>query len=101
MRGTTKDRLSSRGKSALALLITEELESDHEAHVRRHLAEQLAGVLGLRFTGVRHGRQLDETDIYVIPDATLVTPQPGIRSDQDLYGGVVARPFMASKAISH
>ncbi|SER54528.1 DUF3182 family protein [Halopseudomonas bauzanensis] len=95
------DRLSSPGKSALALLITEELESDHEAHVRRHLAEQLAGVLGLRFTGVRHGRQLDETDIYVIPDATLVTPQPGIRSDQDLYGGVVARPFMASKAISH
>lgn len=95
------DRLTSPGKSALALLITGESESDHEAHVRRHLAEQLAGVLGLRFAGVRHGMRLDETDTYVIPDATLTTPQPGIRSDQDLYGGVVDQPFMASKAISH
>src|SRR5690606_41498896 len=97
MRGTTMDRLSSPGKSALALLITEELESDHEAHVRRHLAEQLAGVLGLRFTGVRHGRQLDETDIYVIPAATPVTPQPGIRSVPDLSGAEVARPVLVRK----
>lgn len=95
------DRLTSPGKSSIVLLATGEPESDHEAHVRRHLAEQLAGVLGLRFAGVRHGSRLDETDTYVIPDATLVAPQPSISCDQDLYGGVVDQPFMASKAISH
>ncbi|WP_285276179.1 DUF3182 family protein [Halopseudomonas bauzanensis] len=95
------DSLTSPGKSALVLLVTGPSESDHEAHVRRHLAAQLASALGLPFAGVRQGMRVDEADTYIIPDATLTTPQPGIRSDQDLYGGVVAQPFMASKAISH
>ncbi len=85
---------------AVVLLQTGQAVSAHERHVHRHLAMKIAELLGMPFAGVRQGCHAAPQQ-YVVPDATLIAPQPAIRSDADLYGGVVSQPFMAGKAISH
>lgn len=87
-------------RTAVALLQTGPPGSEHERRVHLHLAGCIGELLGLPFTGVRRSNQL-EPQLFLIPDATLIAPQPDIRSEADLYGGVVSEPFMATKAISH
>ena len=95
------DTFNSPGKSAVVLLATEEQASAHEHHVHQLLGDKIAALLGIKFAGVREGSQVTQPDLYVIPDTTLVAPQPMISTHNDLFGGVVAQPFMATKAISH
>lgn len=73
----------------------------HERHVHRHLAGCLADLLGLPFLGTRNSARLDEPNLYQVPDATLIAPQPTIVSERDLFGAVVSHPFIAEKGISH
>lgn len=94
------DRRQSLPLTAVALLQTGPLGSEHERQVHLRLAEGIGKLLGLPFAGVRHG-SLAEPHLFLIPDATLIAPQPAIRGEADLYGGIVSQPFMASKAISH
>ena len=91
---------SSSTRSAVVLLRTGQAASAHERQVHRHLAIKIAGLLGIPFAGVQQGSQAAPQQ-YVVPDATLIAPQPAISVDADLYGGVVSHPFIASKAISH
>lgn len=95
------NKVQSPARTGVVILLTDGPGSAHETQVRSHLAGQLAGLLNLPFKGVRTGRSLIDPGLYVIPDATLVAPQPGIHTERDLFGGLVAHPFMASKAISH
>ena len=79
---------------------------EHEIASQRRLAERLAGLLGCSFEEMR-----DETGSargplgYVVPNDTLDSVERahalGIRCEDDLYGGVVPFPFVATKAITH
>ena len=87
-------------KTAVALLQTGPSGSEHERHIHIHLAGCIGRLLNLPVVGVQYGG-LAAPELYLIPDATLVAPQPRAQSETDLYGGVVSQPFMATKAISH
>lgn len=95
------DTFTSSGKSAVVLLTTGEPASAHEQHVHKHLGNKIAALLGIEFAGRHDAGQVIRPELYVIPDTTLIAPQPTISTDNDLFGGVVAHPFMATKAISH
>lgn len=95
------NKVQSPDRTGVVILLTDGPGSAHETEVRSHLAGQLAGLLNLPFKGVRTGQSLADPSWYAIPDATLVAPQPGIQTEKDFFGGLVAHPFMASKAISH
>ena len=94
------DRHRASSKTAVALLQTGSPASQHERQIHLHLADCIGELLGLPSAGIRYG-SLAAAELYLIPDTTLIAPQPGVRGDADLYGGVVSQPFMATKAISH
>ena len=94
------DRCPSLTRTAVALLQTGPPGSEHERQVHLHLADCIGKLLSLSESVVHCGIQA-EPQLYLIPDATLIEPQPWIQSEADLYGGVVSQPFMATKAISH
>src|SRR5690554_5873292 len=82
------------------LLRTGQACAEHERVVQQQLAQSLAQVLRLPFLGAA-SMLPNSTSCYLIPDATLIAPQPGIATELDLYGAVVSHPFVAGKAISH
>jgi hypothetical protein len=75
---------------------------EHELTTQRRIAERLAVVLGCRYAG-----DADTTSSigYAVPNDTIVSidhaRRLGIRGEQDLFGGVVPFPFVATKAITH
>jgi hypothetical protein len=65
-----------------------------------HTAERIARLLQYEYGGVRDGRQR----IYFVPDHTLTLGEAarlGIRSERDLYGGVVPYAFVGTRAATH
>lgn len=85
----------------VVLLRTGQALAEHERQLHRHLADCISRLLGIPFLGIEQSERPDRPGAYLIPDATLTAPQPAVRGEADLYGGVVSHPFMASKAISH
>ena len=79
---------------------------EHEIASQRHVAERLATLFGCAFAEAR-----DETGTlrgplgYAVPNDTLDSLERahalGIRGEDDLYGGVVPQPFVATKVITH
>ncbi len=73
----------------------------HESEAHENLARRVARLLGLPYGGHPYAFWSS----YVVPTETLlgldVARRLGIRGEWDLYGGVVSRPFMATKAITH
>jgi len=79
---------------------------EHEIASQRHVAERLAALLGCAFAEAH-----DETGTlrgplgYVVPNDTLDSIERahalGVHGEDDLYGGVVPFPFVATKAITH
>lgn len=91
-------------KTAVVLLDTREHTPDHERAVHLKLADCLAQLLGVeRREPVLHPST--EHGYYYVPTQTLIDPSRyaplGIRSERDLFGGMVSHPYMATKAISH
>ena len=74
----------------------------HDQACRIKIAEQLA-LLTNRSFGGEYGSCAG--DAYLVPNETVVGIQRahelGVRSEHDLFGGVVPYPFMATKVISH
>ncbi|MHA6194154.1 DUF3182 family protein [Pseudomonas wadenswilerensis] len=89
-------------KHGVLLLDTREHTPDHERAVHRKLAEHLAALL---LTEVVEQRTGGHDNLYYLPTTTLINPQhyrqQGITSIDDFFGGLVAHPYMATKAISH
>lgn len=79
--------------------------SDHERATRRNFAERLAALKGFDFAGEHDPAGIYMRPLYVVPSDTLpstdVAQSLGISSLHDLFGGVVPRPFVATKAITH
>ncbi|MNM22489.1 hypothetical protein D3C81_328670 [compost metagenome] len=91
-------------KTAVMLLDTREHTPDHEHAVHLKLAAGLAQLLGCP-QGQPDRPPSASDHYYYLPTETLIDPSRyatlGIRSEQDLFGGLVSHPYMATKAISH
>ena len=79
--------------------------SQHERSVHQTLGRKIAALLGTHFLGDYHPQEHAAGDFYLIPSDTLIgarrASELGIHSAEDFFGGLVAQPFMATKAISH
>lgn len=90
------------GKTDVVLLPTRKTLSTHETVVHQALAQKLATLLGAEFVGLYDSVIHQGRALYFVPSDTLIErDNPGIRSADDLFGGVIAEPFMATKALSH
>jgi Protein of unknown function (DUF3182) len=78
---------------------------DHEQITRAGIAKRLAALMGAEYEGeydrsTRYGGR-----VYFVPSCTLIgleqARQLGIEGEDDLFGGVVPYPFVATKAITH
>jgi hypothetical protein len=92
-------------KDGVLLLPSECGVSQHERAVHQVLGRKIAALLGTRFLGNRDPAEHASGNYYLIPSDTLIGTERcqelGIHGLDDFFGGVVAQPFMATKAISH
>lgn len=89
----------------LSFLVVRADAREHEVLTQRAIAERLAALLGCSYEG-----QVDP-DVpagamgYLVPNDTITSLEAaerfGVRSADDLFGGVVPVPFMATKTITH
>jgi hypothetical protein len=78
--------------------------SGHEASTRAEIARRLARLMGFDYGGEHDPNARDERRPYFVPSDTLtsaVAASIGIRSADDLFGGVVPADFVATKTITH
>lgn len=92
-------------KSGVFLLPTEKSLAEHEAIVQKLLGKKIATLLGIDFIGVYNDDNQIPGAPYQIPSDTLIGKEKaravGVKTNDDFFGGLVAQPFMATKAISH
>lgn len=96
---------TSTQKAAVVLLPTHKKLATHEVVVHQKLAEKIATLLGCEFLGLYDPAIHKDQGLYFVPSDTLIGKQENsalnIDSADDLFGGLIAEPFMATKAISH
>jgi hypothetical protein len=77
----------------------------HELATQTELAKRLAGIRGEEFAGEYDAACVYDKTVYFVPNDTLTDPafarEVGIHDEQDLFGGVVPHPFVATKTITH
>ena len=94
-------------KAEVVLLPTHKKLATHELVVHQALGRKIARLLGGTFSGLYdpavHAARSHE--LYFVPSDTLIGHDQHrdlkIGSADDLFGGLIAEPFMATKAISH
>lgn len=105
--GSDNDDLSMMNKAGVVLLPSDPLPPEHERRSHAVLGTLLAELLGTQFAGdYDTSKSISSTkaELYFVPTDTLSGELPqtlGISDHSDLFGGVVAEPFMATKAITH
>ena len=78
--------------------------SEHEIAARVAVARALAALKGFQFGGAYRPSLRRNGGLYFVPSQTLSAREAaslGIRGEQDLFGGVVPHPFVATKTIAH
>lgn len=92
-------------KAGVVLLNGDVDAPEHERAVHQGLAIRLATLLGTRFIDEGEAALVGSSELYYLPPRTLMDSERhallGIKSEQDLFGGLIDCPFMATKAISH
>jgi hypothetical protein len=81
-----------------------EFADEHQRRARAVLGRCLAGITGGVFAGEMAGEADSNVEPYFLPADTLTVDEArrlGIESGDDLFGGVVPHPLIASKAIAH
>jgi hypothetical protein len=76
----------------------------HEKVTLEAVARSIAQIKHYEFAGWHDTTSQYSGDIYFVPDDTLMPDEAaslGIRSPNDFFGGVVPRPFVKTKAITH
>src|SRR5690606_35618843 len=90
---------------SVVLYPNREHEPEHERVVHLELAKRLATLQGMPFAGIYQPQTVYDTAPYLVPSDTLIgldkARQLGVRSEQDLFGGVAPHAFVPTKAISH
>ncbi|HUG22276.1 DUF3182 family protein [Piscinibacter sp.] len=78
---------------------------EHELATQRAIAERLAALMGCHFAGQLDASAPATAVGYAVPNDTLTSlacaRRFGIRGEDDLFGGVVPFPFVATKTITH
>jgi hypothetical protein len=77
---------------------------EHESVTRKLIAQRLAALQGYDYAADYDEAARYMLPVYFVPDETLpldVADALGIRSQKDLFGGVVPFPFVATKSITH
>lgn len=94
-----------QSKLGVALLATGRNYAEHELCTYKHLAKIIARLLDLEFYDAGMSDNIAPAQVYFVPDDTLSTSthsQPfAIYSVHDFFGGMVAHPTLATKAITH
>lgn len=79
--------------------------SRHESAAHGEMAKRLAALKGFAFGGVFDAARAYDGPLYFVPSDTFVSiasaRRLGIHGEQDLFGGVVPYPFIATKTITH
>lgn len=79
--------------------------STHDSATREAIARALAAIKGYAFAGEYDASARYGGPLYFVPADTLVGIEAaralGIRTEEDLYGGVVPFAYVATKLISH
>jgi hypothetical protein len=78
--------------------------NEHEIAARVAVARRLAALKGFEFGGGYQPSLQRNKPLYFVPSETLSGNEAarlGIRGANDLFGGVVPHPFVASKTIAH
>jgi hypothetical protein len=78
--------------------------TEHEIAARVAVAKALAALKGFEFGGGYSTSMRRNGALYFVPSTTLLSDEArslGIRSEEDLFGGVVPYPFVATKSIAH
>jgi hypothetical protein len=78
--------------------------TEHEIAARVAVAKALAGLKGFAFGGGYTASMRRNGALYFVPSTTLLSDEAralGIRGEEDLFGGVVPYPFVATKSIAH
>jgi hypothetical protein len=77
----------------------------HDRAARAEIARRIAALQGLDYAGEYDSAARYPGRVYFVPSDTLVgracASQLGIRSERDLFGGVVPAAILATKAITH
>ncbi|RZI88412.1 MAG: DUF3182 family protein, partial [Variovorax sp.] len=78
---------------------------DHEVAAGRVLAERIAALKGYTYAGEVGSAPPPAGPVYFVPSDTItdcaLARSAGIHGVDDLFGGVVPHPFVATKAITH
>jgi hypothetical protein len=79
---------------------------EHDRATQRGLAVRLAAMMRCEFQEVSRIAEASNLNLgYVVPDVTIASLETartlGIHGEEDLFGGVVPFPFVATKTISH
>jgi hypothetical protein len=81
------------------------LAQGHERVTRIEIAKRLADLKGCAFAGEYDPSRRYPGPVYYVPSEPLVGVEQaqrlGIRSEHDLFGGVVPFPFVGTKVITH
>jgi len=109
--GTAAHRGGRRTAPGARTLVTVDTHDDagrppqgHDAASRQALAQRLAAVLGWSFGGAFDAAGRYAPPLYFVPEDALVKSDAdhfGIKSPDQLYGGVVPFAFVATKVITH
>jgi len=77
----------------------------HECSSQNRVAAKVAALLGYRYGGEYDAGACYDLPLYFVPRDTVCgmaqAAQLGIRGEQDLFGGVVPHPYVATKVITH
>ena len=97
-------RTAARGVVVTYLSAVSARRDGHELATQREIARRLAGVKGFVDGGEFDSHARYPAPRYFLPTDTLTgeaAARLGIRDEDDLYGGVVPSPFVATKTITH
>lgn len=101
MATATADPVSPKSRQAVGCLLGPGSGRVHDRGTTLAIAERIAGLLELPFCG----EPAKGAPVYLVPDDTIVGLESasafGIEGKDDLFGGVVPHPFIATKAITH
>ena len=77
----------------------------HESSSQNRIAERVAALLGFDYAGEYDASAQYDLPLYFVPRETVhgvaQAARLGLRSEQDLFGGVVPHAYVASKVITH
>jgi hypothetical protein len=100
-----RNRAKARGMVVVYSCNAHGNQRSHESLTQSEMARKLAAIKDYDFAGEFDASCRYDRPLYFVPSDTLVAidfaNRLGIHGEQDLFGGVVPFPFVATKTITH